>query len=323
MPSQMAGSSSDSSSGPAALIITVTASPFGSLARACWNLSATACRFLISTSRTCAAARVASPGATTRVPRSPSIMASWPLGTRITSAPRPTTMGTPRARASSATWLVGLPPASAMAAPACQSMPRKRDGGKSSATSTVPAGTLCCRRARQDAQHAVAQVGEVGAAGAEILVLRVRVVVDLRIQGGLPSAGSISAIGDHGKGGLGQGVVAEHGDLEFEDVARVLVGLARHLLQLCDRTGDGRTQPLRLALGIFRRAGRSRALRVRQHEQPAQGQARRCGPAGQAQLSHRRGFRRSRGAPGRPGPRPPAAHRRHGRGNAGSSLSPP
>ena len=323
MPSQIVGSSSDSSSGPAALIMIVTASPFGSLACPRWNLSAMACRFLISASRTCAAARVASPGATTRVPRSPSIMASWPLGTRITSAPRPTTMGTPRARASKATWLVGLPPASAMAAPACQLMPRNRDGGRSRATRTVPAGTLCCRRARQDAQDAVAQIGEVGAAGAEILVLGVGVVVDLRIQGGLPRAGSISAVGNHGKGRLRQGLVAQHRNLEFQDVARVLVGLASDLLQLGNRAGDRCAQALRLALGISLRTRCGHVLCVGEHEQPAQRQTRRRGPAGQAQLSHRHGFRRSRGAPGRPGPSPPPARRRHGRGNAGSNPWPP
>ena len=47
-------------------------------------------------------------------------------------APSPTTIGTPRERASMATWLAALPAFSAMPPPELQSVSRKRVGAMSS-----------------------------------------------------------------------------------------------------------------------------------------------------------------------------------------------
>ena len=101
--------------------------------------------------------------------RRPTNASAWPSSS---IAPRPTTIGTPRERASIATWLAALPPESAMPPPADQSVSRKRVGVTSSPTRIAPGGSASVRRAGEVAQHAVAQVGEVGGAGAKIVVVR-------------------------------------------------------------------------------------------------------------------------------------------------------
>ena len=63
-----------------------------------------------------------------------------PCGRCPAAAPSCTTMGMPRARASIATWLVGLPRNSARPPPRDQSISRNRDGGRSSAQTTAPLG---------------------------------------------------------------------------------------------------------------------------------------------------------------------------------------
>ena len=97
------------------------------------------------------------------------------------SDPSCTTIGMPRARASIATWLVGLPRSSARPPPPDQSISRKRDGGRSSAQTIAPRGMFRAwlRLAAQDAQHAIPQIGKVGRARLEIFVGRGLVVGDL------------------------------------------------------------------------------------------------------------------------------------------------
>ena len=82
--------------------------------------------------RTCSAL-----GSSSSVAPSPSSSAVAPA---LGIAPSCTTIGMPRARASIATWLVGLPCNSARPPPPDQSISRKRDGGRSSAQTTPPLG---------------------------------------------------------------------------------------------------------------------------------------------------------------------------------------
>ena len=107
------------------------------------------------------------------------------LAVGAATAPRPVTSGTPRARASIATWLVRLPSSKA-APPSCvQSSPRKREGAEIAGQQDGALGKdgrrPCCR-AGQVAQHAIAQIGQIGGPGAKILVLAFGVGGDLRVE---------------------------------------------------------------------------------------------------------------------------------------------
>ena len=101
----------------------------------------------------------------------------------IAAAPSPTTIGTPRERASMATWLAVLPAVSAMPPPRLQSVSRKRVGAMSSPNRMAPAGSLRRRHPVSAAQHLVADVLQVGRAGPEIIVVGNLVADDLGVEG--------------------------------------------------------------------------------------------------------------------------------------------
>ena len=120
------------------------------------------------------------------------------------SAPRPTTIGTPRARASMATWLAGLPASSAMPPP-CSS----RSRGSASARCRRRAGSRLAAAADlavagQRAQHRSRMSLQVGGAGAEIVVVGRLIAGDLRLERLPPGRVGRRARGDRGEGRAGR-----------------------------------------------------------------------------------------------------------------------
>ncbi len=132
------------------------------------------------------------------------------VGHRRASAPRPTTIGTPRARASMATWLAGLPAVSAMPPPGAPVRLER-------------SGSARCRRRqgwRPDGAGLVAVIGQrargrgrgcprrSAGAGAEIVVVGRLVAGDRRRRARRRQASSASgAVGDRREGRRGQRVV--------------------------------------------------------------------------------------------------------------------
>ena len=171
-PSHTAGSSPSSSAGAATLISTATLTP-SAVTAGLWRNAAAACaaRFAC-VARVSNAACVAGSGSSQSCARSPSTKAVAPAGSSRGSTPSPTIIGTPRARASVATWPCALPCVSAMAPPRLQSVDRKREGERSRASRIAPAATLASSAgAAQRGKHAVADIGEIAGAGAEMLVV--------------------------------------------------------------------------------------------------------------------------------------------------------
>ena len=73
--------------------------------------------------------------------------------------------------------------------------------------------------AEEVAQHAVANVLEIGGAGAEILIIRCNVAADLGIERRGPGFVRRHPLIDRGKGRRRKGVIFKHGDLESEHLA--------------------------------------------------------------------------------------------------------
>ena len=91
--------------------------------------------------------------------------------------------------------------------------------------------------AGQMRQHPVADIGEVGGTGPEIVVLRRLVAIDLGLERRSPGAVGRNARLDRVKGALGQCLVLEHRHLEGEDLGGLALA-ARH--QRRHRFGGGR-----------------------------------------------------------------------------------
>ena len=199
--------------------------------------------------------------------------------------PSPTTIGTPRERASIATWLVGLPRNSASPPPPVQSISRKRDGGRSSAQTIAPPGifSACLSSPRSMSHDAIAHVGEIGRRAPG----NIRPV---RTSRNPRSAASSAAPGRVGrllpapivaKAGADEGLVLQHGDLEFEDLGGLASGSLGEL-------GDLPRSPLPIAS----EGGASSPAAGRRSPASA-GAVRMKGPRGKAD--------RGRFCPGRPG----------------------
>ena len=99
--------------------------------------------------------------------------------TSFAALPSPTTIGTPRERASIATWLAELPFVSAMPPPADQSVARKRVGAMSSPNRIAPGGALPVSGGGQRVEHLLADILQVGGPRPEIFVVGCLVAGDL------------------------------------------------------------------------------------------------------------------------------------------------
>ena len=129
----------------------------------------------------------------------------------------------PRERASIATWLVVLPAVSTSAPPRDQSIARKRDGARSTAATMAPGGTAASIvDPRQMRLHAIADVVKVCRTCAKILVVRLLVTGDFLLHRVEPRAIRGAARGNRGECRLGEHVVLEQRDLEFQYGRRVL-----------------------------------------------------------------------------------------------------
>ena len=178
------------------------------------------------------------------------------------SAPSCTTIGTPRARASIATWLVGLPCSRARPPPADQSISRKRDGGRSSAAITAPGGIAASAPASPlSAPRTRSRKSTRSAARAcKYSSGRRAVIGDLLGERRIPGASSAEvARGDGSEDRRRQAVVVEHRQLELEDIGGI-AGDGRG--ERRDLLGGGRRARLRSARsssarppGARRRAG--------------------------------------------------------------------
>ncbi len=129
----------------------------------------------------------------------------------------------------------------------------------------------CLGPAGQAVEHALAQIGDVGGAAAEIGILRRGEIGHLRIERRAPGGIRRHAGGDGGEDGIGEGGILQQGQLEFQDAGLVLVG----------RRGDQPGQPgavacdrrLQLRALLGRAAGMAQdPLRGRQPDQPPGGE---------------------------------------------------
>ena len=108
-----------------------------------------------------------------------SMMASFAMGA---TSPKPTIIGTPRARANMATWLVLLPCFKAMAPP-LRPVSFEKAGGRQIVAEQNRSGNLkAAGISRKMIQHTVTDVFQVSGAGAEILVVRGLVAGNLGIK---------------------------------------------------------------------------------------------------------------------------------------------
>ena len=80
------------------------------------------------------------------------------------------------------------------------------------------------RRAGEAAQHAVADIAQIGGASPEIIVVGLVIYRDLRRQCCSPRGVGISAGFDRRESWFGQGFIIEHGKLELEHRDRIGAG---------------------------------------------------------------------------------------------------
>ena len=305
MPSQIAGSIASSSSGSATLIMTRIGTPSRVRAGSRSPSLSRAVRATVSARVASKAAQSSAVGLSTIRPASPSTMATSSSPTSI--GPMPTTIGTPRERASMATWLEALPANSARPPPPAQSTDRNRLGVTSSPASTAPGGVASSSCARQRPEHPVADIGEVGGAGAEIVVGGRLIVGDLDGDGVRPGGDGVDAFGDRGEGGRGQRVILQHRDLEIEDVGGFAFELFGQRRDRRDRSGDRGFEVGAFAGRVAGRLAPRRARTIEPHDRPGGDPG--CGDA-TAPFNcrpHRLPPRRSPARPVRSG------RRRHGR----------
>ena len=126
--------------------------------------------------------------------------------------------------------------------------------------------------AGQKLQHPIPEIGEIGRAGAEIIVLRRFVLRHLAIEDLAPGRRRRDPLADREPNRIDQLPILDEGDLEFENGGGLFRSIAGEILQ--PRSGglqSGR-KPRRLLLG---RAGRARVdLRAGMQPDRARGQAR-------------------------------------------------
>ncbi len=161
--------------------------------------------------------------------------------------------------------------------------------------------------ARQRPEHPVADIGEVGGAGAEIVVGGRLVVGDLDGDGVRPGGDGVDAFGDRGEGGGGEGVILQHRDLEIEDVGGFAFELFGQRRDRRDRSGDRGFEVGAFAGRVAGRLAPRRARTIEPHDRPGGDPG--CGDA-TAPFNcrpHRLPPRRSPARPVRSG------RRRHGR----------
>ena len=188
--------------------------------------------------------------------------------------PSPTTIGTPRARASMATWLVGLPAAARCRRRASRS-PGTATASRSSATTIAPgrhAGAL--GRPRRAPQHPVADVAQVGGAGAEIVVFGWLVAGDLRVERRVQAAAR-RARRRRPKAGVGRASSSAWRSGSRACRPRRRPGAPTSAAELCDGRVDGLAQRLGLLAGRSLAGTRRLAAVAMQHLQRSGGKARR------------------------------------------------
>ncbi len=171
-------------------------------------------------------ARTSSPGATTTVPASPSSSSGVPSGTARMAGPRPATAGTPSARAMIAACEVGPPAAVAMPGDPLR-VDRRRVGGAhllGHQDGRLAAARLVGAGPGEALEHAPADVQEVGAPGAQVVVVERLVVAGGRPHGVVPGPRGGRSGRDGRLGRLHQRLVAQQQELGVEDVGRLGAG---------------------------------------------------------------------------------------------------
>ena len=242
IPSQIAGSSPSSSSAELALRLRAILVPSLVTAGRTRNAALAALAVFSRSALAAKTAWVASVGSSTTSPVAASTRASLPA--MASAAPsRPTTIGTPRARANMATWLVGLPCVSRIAPPCAQSMARKREIGRSAATITEPSGMTGLAapgsrwpstRSRISSRSAVR--------AAEMIVPSVAVACDFDLHRGLPGGAGGRSRSNPFQRRADQFLVGQHRDLKAEHIG----GLASRLsCQGLDFGQRSRQRPLK------------------------------------------------------------------------------
>ena len=119
------------------------------------------------------------------------------------------------------------------APPRLQSIARNRLGARSSPIRIEPAGSADVRLAGEAPQDAVAQIGEVGRAGAEIIVAGIGIAGDLLVERRTPARRRRCAALDQLERRIAERAVLQHRDLEFQDGLPVGSAAASSLASSC------------------------------------------------------------------------------------------
>ena len=137
--------------------------------------------------------------------------------------PKPTTIGTPRARASMATWLVGLPAVSAMppcAAIHCRGSARARDRRRRGSRPRVIRAPLRrlprapCRPGRRRSRRSTARARKIGVGGGGV-------VGDLGVERTSQARSAGDRRVNFAVGGAVKILILEQRELEFENIRRL------------------------------------------------------------------------------------------------------
>ena len=219
-----------------------------------------------------------------------------------------------------------------MPPPLLQSVARKREGVRSSASTMAPGRQAgLARYARQRAEHAVANIAQIVGAGAEMLVIGGLIALDFGVERRAPGLIRACSFGDRLESRGCERFILQHGDLESEDGRAIVFGVRRELRELSDRRDDRVSKRRRFLIRLS--ASAAYWSEAGQNRNRSGGKATGRKPAGETKLTHARVRPRRPGDPPRPhgsrerpireAPRAPGVRRAPWRENAGQSPSPP